>query len=159
MRSEAGKIRKWRRESEQRDEDQGKPKLQALSWVVEVGLTDESHHAALKAQFLHHSPWAVTPRISTTLIFFFACISVCRNLLNIRCPKWNTIFQIRWNQHPINIMGHYLVWAYTFSNVVKKIFNFPGLNNTWLRMSLLSTKPTRYFCLFFHTKHTSTKSA
>lgn len=31
MRSEAGKIRKWRRESEQRDEDQGKPKLQALS--------------------------------------------------------------------------------------------------------------------------------
>ena len=30
MRSEAGKIRKWRRESEKQDEDQDKPKLEGF---------------------------------------------------------------------------------------------------------------------------------
>lgn len=51
----------------------------ALFYVVEVGSTDVSYHAALKTQFVPNSADGVASRISATLIFSFAHILDCWN--------------------------------------------------------------------------------
>lgn len=56
---------------------------------------------------------------------------------------------------PINVDAHHLPLPEpTRSAVAKEIVHFPGLNDTWLRLSLLSAKPQVTFIFFTWTTHT-----